>query len=56
MKKLELLGSPSNDEVIAGIASCIDKIEELWFDARDVKIDGWKILSTAINNRQIPVS
>ena len=47
-----------NDEGIAVIASCVDKIEKLAFAAPDVKIGlrGLKILSTAINNRPTPVS
>ena len=54
MRRLEL---PSlNDKAIAGIASCVDKIEELVFHADGVTMFGWKILSTAINNRSTPVS
>ena len=44
-----------NDETIAGIASCIDKIEELQIDVYHVTMHGWEILSTAINNRPTPV-
>ena len=45
-----------NDESIAVIASCVDKIEELAVMRTDVTIRGWKRLSTAINNRSSPVS
>ena len=44
-----------NDETIAGIASCVLKIEELQIDVYHVTMHGWKILSTAINNRPTPV-
>ena len=44
-----------NDETIAGIASCIDKIEELQINHHHVTMHGWEILSTAINNRPTPV-
>ena len=44
-----------NDETIAGITSCIDKIEELQIDVYHVTMHGWEILSTAINNRPTPV-
>ena len=59
MRKLVLLSSlysSLNDEAIAEIASCVDKIEELMFDARRVTMHGWMILSTAINNRTTLVS
>ena len=56
MRKLDLSWSRLNDESIAVIALCVDKIEELKFDAGAVTIDGWKILSIAINNRSSPVS
>ena len=49
MRKLELDG-PLNDKSIAEIASCVDKIEELMFNARNVTMHGWEILSTAIKN------
>ena len=55
MRKLWLRGS-LNDESIAGIASCVDKIEELRFDARNVTMHGWEILSTAMKNRPTAVS
>ena len=55
MRKLWLLSS-LNDESIAEIAMCVDKIEELWFDARNVTMHGWEILSTAIKNRPTAVS
>ena len=55
MRMLELLG-PLNDESIAGIASCVDKIEELMFNARNVTMHGWEILSTAMKNRPTAVS
>ena len=45
-----------NDESIAGIASCVDKIEELKFNAENVTMHGWEILSTAIKNRPTAVS
>ena len=54
MKRLQVFSL--NDEAIAGIASCVDKIEELVFRADGVTMFGWKILSTAINNRSTPVS
>ena len=44
-----------NNETITGIASCIDKIEELQIDVYHVTMHGWKILPTAINNRPTPV-
>ena len=44
-----------NDETFAGIASCIDKIEELQIDVYHVTMHGWEILSTAINNRPTSV-
>ena len=55
MKKFDLYSS-LNDEAIAGIVSCVDKIEELVIDAHGVKKSDLKILSTAINNRTTPVS
>ena len=55
MRKLELDGSLS-DESIAGIALCVDKIEELRFRARNVTMHGWENLSTAIKNRTTAVS
>ena len=36
-------------------ASCLDKIEELYFDAY-IHSHGWEILSTAINKLPTPVS
>ena len=45
-----------NDKGIAVIASCVDKIEKLRFDADNTTIHEWKILSTAISNRSNPVS
>ena len=56
MRKLDLGWTQLNDESIAVIASCIDKIEQLEFSAGGVAINGWKNLSTAINNRSSPVS
>ena len=50
------IDSPLHEEVIAGIALCVDKIEELEFVANDVTTHGWEILSAAINNRATPVS
>ena len=55
MRKLWLGGS-LNDEAIAGIASCVDKTEELRFYASAVTMHDWKILSNAINNRSTAVS
>ena len=55
MKKLWLVGS-LNDESITGIALCVDKIEELRFNAGDVTMHSWEILSTAINSRPTTVS
>ena len=55
MKEL-WLDDPLNDELIAGIALCVDKIEELGFNARNVTMHGWEILSTAIKNRPTAVS
>ena len=40
-----------NDETIAGIALCVNGIEELQIDVYHVTMHGWEILSTAINNR-----
>ena len=54
MRKLKL--NYVNDETIAGIASCVDNIEELTIVASRVTMHGWEILSTAINNRSTPVS
>ena len=54
MKRLWL--SKLNDNEIAVIASCVDKIENLAFYPDNVTIHGWKSLSTAINNRLNPVS
>ena len=54
MKRLWLSGL--NDNGIAVIASCVHKIENLVLYADDATIHGWKILSTAINNRSNPVS
>ena len=45
-----------NDESIAGVALCVDNIEELIFDAEHVTMHGWEILSTAIKNRPTAVS
>ena len=65
MRRLELYDSLNlyapeydllNDESIAIIASCVDKIEELAFNADDVTMHGWEILSTAITNRPTAVS
>ena len=56
MEMLWLGATRLNDKAIAGIASCVNKIEELSFNAGDVTKDGWKLLSTAINNRPSPVS
>ena len=55
MRKL-WLDDPLNDESIAEIALCVDKIEELRFDPRKLTMYGWKILSTAISNRPTAVS
>ena len=55
MRKLEL-DDPLNDESIAGIALCVDKIKELEFVAEHITMRGWEILSTAINNRPTAVS
>ena len=46
----------SNDESIAEIASCVDKIEELGFNAGNVTMHGWENLSAAIKNRPTAVS
>ena len=54
--KMLYLHSIWYDEAIAEIVSCVDKIEELMVDPRDVTMNGWNILSTAINNRTTPVS
>ena len=48
--------TPLNDEGIAAIASCVDKIEKLELGVGDVTMSGWEILSTAINNRTTAVS
>ena len=55
---MELLGLyfSLSDKAIAAIASYVDKIEKLWLGVGDVTMRGWEILSTAINNRPIPVS
>ena len=44
-----------NDETIAGTALCVNGIKELQIDGYHVTMHGWKILSTAINNRPTPV-
>ena len=54
MRKLKL--ELSSDETIAGIASCVNNIEELKIDGYQVTMHGWEILFTAINNRPTPVS
>ena len=54
--KWVLYGCSSIDETVAGIASCIDKIEELEFAVIIITMHGWEILSTAINKRPTPVS
>ena len=56
MRKLLLHDLSLNDESVAGVASCVDKIEELWFDAENVTMHGWEILSNAITNRPRAVS
>ena len=56
MRRLNQFGTRLNDESIAVIATCVDKIEELMFCSCNVTIDGWKMFSTAINNRSSPVS
>ena len=56
MRKLDLSRTRLNDESIAVIALCVDKIEELVFNAGNITMHGWKRLSTAINNRSSPVS
>ena len=56
MRMLGLFDTPLNDKSIAEIASCVDKIEELMFNARNVTMHGWEILSTAIKNRPTAVS
>ena len=56
MRRLDLCWSRLNDESIAVIATCVDRIEELELNADYITIDGWKIFSTAINNRSSPVS
>ena len=55
MRRLNL-GVSLNDNSIAGIALCVDKIEELAFCAAHVTMDDWEILSTAINKRSTAVS
>ena len=56
MNRLEFLGSKLNDQAIAMIASCIDKLEKLEFDAGELTLYGLKVLSIAVNNRPTPVS
>ena len=51
-----MLHDPLNDESIAGVALCVDKIEELTFKAGNVTMQGWEILSTAIKDRPTGVS
>ena len=55
MKRLALYGSPLNNQGIAEIASCIHTVENLVLVVGDVSKHGWKIFSTAINNRPTPV-
>ena len=55
MRKLALDGV-LNDESIVEIALCVDKIEELTFNAGNVTMHGWEILSTVINHRPTAVS
>ena len=56
MRKLGIYGTQLNDESIAVIALCVDKIEELMFCSGNITMHGWEILSTAINNRSSLVS
>ena len=56
MKKLWLNDYSLNNEAITGIASCVDKIEELQLYARNITMHGWESLLTAINNRPNAVS
>ena len=54
MKRLEL--DSLDNESIAMIASCVDKIEELEIYAWYITMHSWEILSTAITNRPTAVS
>ena len=56
MRKLKVDRYLLNNEAIAGIASCIDNIDELEFRAEYVTMYAWEILSTAIKKRPTPVS
>ena len=50
--KMLWLSDPLNDESIAEIALCVDKIEELTFFPDNVTMHGWEIL----NNQSTAVS
>ena len=56
MRKLDLRETQLDFQLIALIASCVDKIEELELDADKGRLQVRKILSTANNNRSSPVS
>ena len=56
MRKLDFGLTPLNDKSITEIALYVDKIEELAFDAGNITMHGWKILSTAINIQPTAVS
>ena len=45
------------DDLISFFASCINKVEELYFNSTDnVTANGWNILATALINRPTSVS
>ena len=50
------INSSVDYQTIAGIASCVDKIEELKFYVDNVTMHRWEILFASINKRPTPVS
>ena len=55
MKRLVFLGLFIN-EAVDEIASCVDNINELKFNAEKLTKSSWNKISTAINKRPTPVS
>ena len=55
MKRL-VFYSFRNNEAVDEIASCVDNINELEFNAEELTKSSWNKISTAINKRPTPVS
>ena len=55
MKRL-IFYSFRNNEAVDEIASCVDNINELEFNAEELAKSSWNKISTAINKRPTPVS